>query len=66
MWAWLVWVGGMGGGVGYMCVEGLVGWVGALLAMQLVAEMLVMPTGGGCCRRRNGLVWLMWVLQAMR
>ena len=22
--------------------------------------------GGGCCRRRNGLVWPMWVLQTMR
>ena len=54
------------GVVGYVCVEGVVGWVGALWAMQWVVEMLVMPTGGGCCRRCNGFVWLMWVLQAMR
>ena len=45
--AWLVCVGGMGGGVGYVCVEGVVGWVGALWAMQWVVEMLVLPTGGG-------------------
>ena len=44
----------------------MVGCVGALWAMQWVVEMLVMPTGGGCCRRRNGLALLMWVLQAMR
>ena len=31
-----------------------------------VVEMVVMPTGGGGSRRRNGFVWLMWVLQAMR
>ena len=66
VWAWLVCVGGMGRGVGYVCVEGVVGRVGALWAMRLVVEMLVMPTGGGCCRRRNGFDWLMWVLQAMR
>ena len=66
VWAWLVCVVGMGRGVGYVCAEGVVGWVGALWAMQWVVEMLVMPTGGGCCRRRNGFVWLMWVLQAMR
>ena len=52
VWARLVCVGGMGGGVGYVCVEGVVGWVGALWAMQWVVEMLVMLTGG--------------VLQAMR
>ena len=40
-------VGGMGWGVGYVCAEGLVGWFGALWAMQWVVEMLVMPTGGG-------------------
>ena len=47
VWAWLVCVGGMGRGVGYVCAEGVVGWVGALWAMQWVVEMLVMPTGGG-------------------
>ena len=47
VWAWLVGVGGMGGGVGYVCVEGVVGWVGALWAMQWVVEMLVTPTGWG-------------------
>ena len=31
---------------GYVCVEGVVGWVWALLAMQWVVEMLVMPTRG--------------------
>ena len=47
VWAWLVCVGGMGGGVGYVCVQGVVGWVGALWAMQWVVEMPMMPTGGG-------------------
>ena len=46
VWVWLVCVGGMGRSVGYMCAEGVVGWVGALWAMQWVVEMLVMPTGG--------------------
>ena len=47
VWAWLVCVGGMGRGVWYVCNDGVVGWVGALWAMQWVVEMLVMPTGGG-------------------
>ena len=47
VWARLVCVGGMGRGVGYVCAKGVVGWVGALWAMQWVVEMLVMPTGGG-------------------
>ena len=42
----------MGLGVGYVCVEGVVDWVGALWVMQRVAEMLVMPTG--CSRCRDG------------
>ena len=60
VWAWPVCVG-----VGHVCAEGAVGWAGALWAMQWVEEMLVTPTGG-CCRRRNGLVLLTWVLQVMR
>ena len=46
VWAWLVCVGWMGRGVGYVCAGAVVGWIGALWAMQWVAEMLVMPTGG--------------------
>ena len=46
VWAWQVCVGGMGRGVGYVCADGVVGWVGALWAMQWVVEMLVMPTEG--------------------
>ena len=41
VWARLVCVG-----VGYVCAEGVVGWAGALWAMQWVEEMLVTPTGG--------------------
>ena len=52
-------------GVGYVCAEGLVGSAGALWAMQWVEEMPVTPRGG-CCRRRNGLVLLTWVLRKMR
>ena len=63
--AWMVCVGGMGRGVGYVCAQGMVGWVWALWAMQWEVAMLVMLTGG-CCRRRNGLVLLMLVLQPMR
>ena len=33
VWAWLVCLGGMGRGVGYVCAEGVVGWIGALWAM---------------------------------
>ena len=50
---------------GKVCAEGAVGWAGTLWAMQWVKEMLVTPTGG-CCRRRDGLVLLTWVLQVMR
>ena len=60
VWAWFVCVG-----VGYVCVEGAVGWARAPWAMQWVEEMLVTPTGG-CCRRRNGSVLLTWVLRVTR
>ena len=63
--AWMVCVDGMGRGVGYVCAQGMVGGVWALWAMQWEVAMLVMLTGG-CCRRRNGLVLLMLVLQPMR
>ena len=46
VWAWLVSVGGMGRGFGYVCTERVVVRVWALWAMQWVVEMLVMPTGG--------------------
>ena len=54
VWAWLVCVGEMGRGVGYVCAEGVVGWVAALCAMQFVMEMLVMPTGGGAVGAATG------------
>ena len=55
VWAWLVCVGGIGRGVGYVCAEGLVVWVGAFWAVQWVVEMLVMPTVGGAAGAAMGL-----------
>ena len=46
--AWADWVVDSVGvlGVGYVCAEDVVGWAGALWAMQWVEKMLVIPTGG--------------------
>ena len=55
VWAWLVCVGGIGGGVGYVCVEAVVGLVGALWAMQWVVELLVLLTGGVAAGAATGL-----------
>ena len=54
VWAWLFCVGGMGRAVGYVCAEGVVGWVWALWVMQWVVEMLVMPTGRGAVGAATG------------
>ena len=41
----------------YVCVGGVVVWIGALWVMQRVVGMLLMPTG--CCRCRDGC-WRCW------
>ena len=68
VWAWLVCLGGgMGRGVCWVCVRQRRGWLGwGTVGDAMGGGDAGDAHKGGCCRRRNGLVLLMWVLQAMR
>ena len=63
---WFMLVVGWGGvGVGYVCAEGVVGWAGPCGRCNGWRRCWCC-LWGGCCRRRNRLVLLTWVHQAMR